>query len=70
MLRILALMLAASITAAHAGDPVHTDGEKYKVRFENEKVACSNTATGRVSGHISTRTRISCSMRPRRSNES
>ena len=23
---------------AHAADPVHTDGEKYKVRFENEKV--------------------------------
>lgn len=23
---------------AHAADPIHTDGDKYKVRFENERV--------------------------------
>lgn len=38
MLRTPALMLALSITAAHAADPSHTDGDKYKVRLENEKV--------------------------------
>ena len=38
MLRALALMLALSCNAAYAADPAHTDGEKYKVRFENEKV--------------------------------
>jgi hypothetical protein len=36
--RILALVLTLSASAAYAADPVHTDGEKYKVRFENEKV--------------------------------
>jgi beta-alanine degradation protein BauB len=25
-------------TAAQASDPVHTDGDKYKVKFENEQV--------------------------------
>jgi hypothetical protein len=38
MLRALALMLVLSIGSAHAADPIHTDGEKYKVRFENERV--------------------------------
>ena len=38
MLRALALVLALSVNAAHAADPTDTDGDKYKVRFENEKV--------------------------------
>jgi beta-alanine degradation protein BauB len=39
MLRTIFLVtLLGSATAALAQDPVHTDGEKYKVRFENERV--------------------------------
>jgi quercetin dioxygenase-like cupin family protein len=38
MLRSLALVLALPISTALAADPAHTDGDKYKVRFENEKV--------------------------------
>lgn len=38
MLRALTLVLVLSVSAANAADPAHTDGDKYKVRFENEKV--------------------------------
>src|SRR5688572_27314127 len=38
MLRTPALVLALSVSSAYAADPAHTDGDKYKVRFENEKV--------------------------------
>jgi hypothetical protein len=34
---IMALGLLISSTA-HAADPLHTDGDKYKVRFENDRV--------------------------------
>ena len=38
MLRpILALGLLFTLPA-HAADPLHTDGDKYKVRFENDRV--------------------------------
>lgn len=33
----LAVLLALG-TAAYAQDPTHTDGDKYKAKFENEKV--------------------------------
>ena len=32
------IILAASTCAAAAADPVQTDGDKYKVRFENDRV--------------------------------
>jgi beta-alanine degradation protein BauB len=32
-----ALLLASSLVAS-AQDPIHTDGDKYKAKFENEKV--------------------------------
>jgi hypothetical protein len=39
MLRTLFIVtLLGSATAALAQDPIHTDGEKYKVRFENDQV--------------------------------
>jgi hypothetical protein len=34
---IIALGLLISLPA-HAADPLHTDGDKYKVRFENDRV--------------------------------
>ncbi|MDP2355744.1 MAG: hypothetical protein Q8M31_06745 [Beijerinckiaceae bacterium] len=34
---IIALGLFISLPA-HAADPLHTDGDKYKVRFENDRV--------------------------------
>jgi hypothetical protein len=39
MTRLIATVaLIASCSAALAQDPVQTDGDKYKVKFENEKV--------------------------------
>lgn len=39
MLRLIAVAaVLASCTAAWAADPVQTDGDKYKVRFENDRV--------------------------------
>lgn len=39
MLRaFLTIALIASASAASAQDPIHTDGDKYKVLFENERV--------------------------------
>jgi len=39
MLRIAATLgIALAATSALAADPTHTDGDKYKVRFENERV--------------------------------
>ncbi len=38
MLRYLALPGLLLASTAYAADPVHTDGDKYKVRFENDRV--------------------------------
>jgi beta-alanine degradation protein BauB len=42
MLRYAALLgltfLSSLSSAAHAADPVHTDGDKYKIVFENDRV--------------------------------
>jgi beta-alanine degradation protein BauB len=39
MLRYAALLgLSVFSTAAQAADPVHSDGDKYKVKFENDRV--------------------------------
>lgn len=39
MTRTIAIVaLLASVTAALADDPTKTDGDKYKVKFENDKV--------------------------------
>jgi beta-alanine degradation protein BauB len=39
MTRYAALLgLSVFSSAAQAADPVHTDGDKYKVKFENERV--------------------------------
>jgi beta-alanine degradation protein BauB len=39
MLRYAALLgLSVVSTGAQAADPVHSDGDKYKVKFENERV--------------------------------
>jgi hypothetical protein len=39
MLRIVAAFgVLALCSAANAHDPVHTDGDKYKVKFENDRV--------------------------------
>ena len=38
MLRYLAISVLLLGTAAHAGDPTKTDGDKYKVKFENDRV--------------------------------
>jgi beta-alanine degradation protein BauB len=35
---IAAALLAISLSSALAHDPVHTDGDKYKMRFENDRV--------------------------------
>lgn len=38
MLRYVMLALGLLVMPALAADPVHTDGDKYKVRFENDRV--------------------------------
>ncbi len=38
MKKIIALTILINSTAAFAADPVSTDGDKYVVRFENERV--------------------------------
>jgi beta-alanine degradation protein BauB len=38
MLRYLAISAILLSSAAHAADPTTTDGDKYKVRFENDRV--------------------------------
>jgi hypothetical protein len=39
MTRAAALLgLSVAASTAHAADPVHSDGDKYKVKFENERV--------------------------------
>ncbi len=38
MTRFIALIGLLICTAAQAADPTHTDGDKYKVRFENDRV--------------------------------
>jgi hypothetical protein len=38
MIRTMVLISAFLCSAAHAADPVQTDGDKYKVRFENDRV--------------------------------
>jgi beta-alanine degradation protein BauB len=38
MSRYLAVLGLVVSSAAYAADPVHTDGDKYKVRFENDRV--------------------------------
>jgi beta-alanine degradation protein BauB len=39
MLRYAALLGMSVVSAgAHAADPTHTDGDKYKVKFENDRV--------------------------------
>ena len=35
---LLALACFVASTAANAADPIETDGDKYKVRFENERM--------------------------------
>lgn len=35
---LVSLGVAAACTSARAADPVQTDGDKYKVRFENDRV--------------------------------
>lgn len=47
MLRYLAaLAFLLPAAAAGAADPAHTDGDKYKVRFENERVLEYRDAPG------------------------
>jgi beta-alanine degradation protein BauB len=38
MLRLILALGLLFALPAHAADPVHTDGDKYKVRFENDRV--------------------------------
>jgi hypothetical protein len=38
MSRYLVLVGLLLSSTAHAADPVHTDGDKYKVKFENDRV--------------------------------
>ena len=38
MLRYLAIFVLLLSSAAHAADPAKTDGDKYKVMFENDRV--------------------------------
>lgn len=38
MLRLIAALGLLFAWPAHAADPLHTDGDKYKVRFENDRV--------------------------------
>jgi hypothetical protein len=38
MIRLLLPLSLLACSAAHAADPIHTDSDKYKVRFENERV--------------------------------
>lgn len=38
MLRYSAVFALLLCSAAHAADPVKTDGDKYKIRFENDRV--------------------------------
>jgi hypothetical protein len=38
MIRIALSISLLLCSAAHAADPTHTDGDKYKVRFENDRV--------------------------------
>ena len=38
MLRYLVISMLLLISAAQAADPTKTDGKKYKVRFENDRV--------------------------------
>jgi quercetin dioxygenase-like cupin family protein len=38
MIRILLALCIVAASAAHAADPTHTDGDKYTVRFENDRV--------------------------------
>ena len=38
MIRMIALTGLLFCSAAQAADPTHTDGDKYKLRFENERV--------------------------------
>lgn len=38
MLRYLAMSVLLLGSAAHAADPTTTDGDKYKVKFENDRV--------------------------------
>jgi beta-alanine degradation protein BauB len=38
MIRIALTISLLSCSAAYAADPTHTDGDKYKVRFENDRV--------------------------------
>ena len=38
MIRIALPISLLLCSAAHAADPTHTDGDKYKVKFENERV--------------------------------
>jgi beta-alanine degradation protein BauB len=35
---LLIALLVASATGAHAEDPIRSDGDKYKLRFENDRV--------------------------------
>jgi quercetin dioxygenase-like cupin family protein len=38
MMRFVAVLGLLMSSTAFAADPVHTDGDKYKVRFENDRV--------------------------------
>ena len=38
MFRLIIALGLLSALPAHAADPLHTDGDKYKVRFENDRV--------------------------------
>jgi beta-alanine degradation protein BauB len=38
MVRYLAILGLVLSVPAYAADPVHTDGDKYKVRFENDRI--------------------------------
>lgn len=38
MLRLIVALGLFFALPAHAADPLHTDGDKYKVRFENDRV--------------------------------
>ena len=50
----------ALTTVAHADDPVQTDGNKYKVKIENERVRVLEYKTSPARRHTSTVTRRSC----------
>jgi hypothetical protein len=38
MFRLIMVLALLSAVPARAADPLHTDGDKYKVRFENDRV--------------------------------